>query len=218
MSIGEFVHDETPSSEIDRLEALHRPLVDAVRDLVDATIRTTVDDETVQRTQADIEALVDRLRARQSDGPAGVRFNSELRAWNWGNAVVGQRNAIAPPLELQRDPDGRMHAEVVLGAAYEGPPGLVHGGVAAMLLDHLMGETPSAGFSRVTLTGTLTMRYRRGTPLGRLRLEGRIDREEGRKVFVVARIADAEGVTVEADGVFIVPTWAAEAFDQVGAR
>ena len=60
-----------------------------------------------------------------------------------------------------------MHADVVLGAAYEGPPGLVHGGVAAMLLDHLMGETASAGHSRVTLTGTLTMRYRRGTPSGR---------------------------------------------------
>ena len=44
------------------------------------------------------------------------------------------------------------------------------------------------------------MRYRRGTPLGPLHLEGRIDREEGRKVFVVATISDAEGVTVEATG------------------
>lgn len=208
MSIGEFVHDETPTDEIERIEELYRPLVDAVRDLVDATIRTTVDDETVRRTQADLEALVARLRARQIDGPAGVRFNSEARAWNWGNAVVGKRNAIAPPLELVRDADGLMHADVVLGAAYEGPPGLVHGGVAALLLDHLMGETASAGHSRVTLTGTLTMRYRRGTPLGPLRLEGRIDREEGRKVYVVATLADAEGVTVEADGVFIIPKWA----------
>ena len=208
MSIGEFVHDETPTDEIERIEELYRPLVDAVRDLVDATIRTTVDDETVRRTQADVEALVARLRTRQVDGPAGVRFNSEARAWNWGNAVVGKRNAIAPPLELVRDPDGLMHADVVLGAAYEGPPGLVHGGVAALLLDHLMGETASAGHSRVTLTGTLTMRYRRGTPLGPLRLEGRIDREEGRKVYVVATLADPAGVTVEADGVFIVPQWA----------
>lgn len=207
MSIGEFIHDETPTSEIERLEALYRPLADAVRDLVDATIRTTVDDDTIRQAQADVEALVARLRARQLDGPAGVRFNSEARAWNWGNAVVGQRNALAPPLELVRDADGLMHADVVLGAAYEGPPGLVHGGVSALLLDHLMGETASAGHSRVTLTGTLTMRYRRGTPLGPLRLEGRIDREDGRKVYVVATLADAEGVTVEADGVFIVPRW-----------
>ena len=208
MTIGGFLHEEIPTQEIDRLEAVYRGLADAVRELVDATIRTTVDDETIRRTQADVEALVDRLRTRQLDGPAGVRFNSEARAWNWGNAVVGARNAIAPPLELVRDPDGLMHADVVLGAAYEGPPGLVHGGVSALLLDHLMGETASAGHSRVTFTGTLTMRYRRATPLGPLRLEGRIDREDGRKVYVVAHIADADGPTVEAEGVFIVPRWA----------
>jgi len=208
MSIGGFVHEETSTTEIERLEALHGPLADAVRDLVDATIRTTVDDETIRQTQADVEALVARLRSRQLDGPAGVRFNSEARAWNWGNAVVGLRNALAPPLDLVRDPDGRMHADVVLGAAYEGPPGLVHGGVAALLLDHLMGETASDGHRRVTLTGTLTLRYRRGTPLGPLRLQGRIDREDGRKVYVVATLGDAEGVTVEADGVFIIPKWA----------
>ena len=207
MSIGEFVHEELSNVELDRLEAAYGPLADAVRDLLDATIRTTVDADEVRAAQVELEALVARLRTRQLPGPAGVRFNSEARAWNWGNAVVGLRNALAPPLDLVRDPDGLMHADVVLGAAYEGPPGLVHGGVAALLLDHLMGETASNGHSRVTLTGTLTLRYRRGTPLGPLRLEGRIDREDGRKVYVVASIADAEGVTVEADGVFIIPKW-----------
>ena len=77
-----------------------------------------------------------------------------------------------------------------------------------MLLDHLMGETAAANFTRITFTGTLTMIYRRGTPLGPLRLDARIDREEGRKVWVVASIGDAEGPTVEAEGVFIIPKWA----------
>lgn len=207
-SFGAFIHEEIPNAEVERLEALFGPLADTVRDLVDATIRTTVDAETVRRTQAELEDIVARLRASQIDGPAGVRYNSEARSWSWGNAAVGLRNAIAPPMRLERDPDGLMHADVVLGAPYEGPPGLVHGGVSALLLDHLMGETASAGNSRVTFTGTLTMRYRRATPLGPLRLEGRIDREEGRKVYVVAHIADAEGVTIEADGVFITPKWA----------
>ena len=99
--------------------------------------------------------------------------------------MIGAHNAIAPPMVVVHDEFGRTHADIVLGAAYEGPPGLVHGGVAALFLDHLMGETAS-GLRRPTFTGTLTMRYRRGTPLGPLHLEGRIDREEGRKVFVVA--------------------------------
>jgi acyl-coenzyme A thioesterase PaaI-like protein len=93
---------------------------------------------------------------------------------------------------------------VVLGAAYEGPPGLVHGGVSALLLDHILGETAS-GRRRTAFTGTLTMRYRRGTPLGPLRLEGRIVGEERRKIFVAGSISDADGVTVEAEGIFIQP-------------
>ncbi|MFC7496764.1 MULTISPECIES: PaaI family thioesterase [unclassified Nocardioides] len=209
MSIGGFIHDDIPTAEVDRLEAAYGPLAAAVRELVDATIRTTVPEDEVRAAQAEVEALVTRLRARQLPGPAGVRFNSEARSWSWGNAVIGLRNAIAPPLQIVHPGPGRAYAAVTVGAAYEGPPGLVHGGVAAMLLDHIMGETASSGFSRVTFTGTLTMTYRRGTPLGDLRLESHIDREEGRKVWVVASISDSEGVTVEAEGVFIVPAWAA---------
>jgi acyl-coenzyme A thioesterase PaaI-like protein len=204
VSVGGFVHEETPTPEVDRREALKRPLTEAVRDLVDATIRTTVDDDEVRAVEKELTALVGRLRARQLPGPAGGRYNSDRRAWHWGNAVIGAHNPIAPPMVVVHDEYGRAHADVVLGAAYEGPPGLVHGGVSGMLLDHLMGETAS-GLTRPTFTGTLTMRYRRGTPLGPLHLEGRIDREEGRKVFVVATISDADGVTVEADGVFIEP-------------
>ena len=206
VGVGGFVRDDTPTPEVDRREAVLASLAGTVRELVDAAIRTTVDDDEVRRVREEVAALVGRLRASQLPGPAGVRYNGELRAWNWGNAVVGAANAIAPPLNVVHDSSG-CHADVVLGAAYEGPPGLVHGGVSAMLLDHIMGVTASA-MRRTTFTGTLTMRYRRGTPLGPLHLEASIVREEGRKVFVVASISDAEGVTVEADGVFIQPAGA----------
>ncbi|MER7546376.1 PaaI family thioesterase [Actinomadura sp.] len=206
VGVGGFVRDDTPTPEVDRREAVLASLAGTVRELVDAAIRTTVDDDEVHRVREEVAALVGRLRASQLPGPAGVRYNGELRAWNWGNAVVGAANAIAPPLNVVHDSSG-CHADVVLGAAYEGPPGLVHGGVSAMLLDHIMGVTASA-MRRTTFTGTLTMRYRRGTPLGPLHLEASIVREEGRKVFVVASISDAEGVTVEADGVFIQPAGA----------
>ncbi|MYV99119.1 PaaI family thioesterase [Streptomyces sp. SID3343] len=204
MTIDDFIQDDTPADEVDRRAAVLGSLADTVRDLVDATIRTTVPNEQLLSAQADLADLVTLLRANQLPGPASIRHNSAPTSWSWGNAVIGLANAIAPPLRLIRNPGGVFHAEVHLGAAYEGPPGLVHGGVSAMLLDHLMGETASA--SRGTIfTGTLTTRYRRGTPLGPLRLEARITHEEGRKVFVAATISDPEGVTVEADGVFIRP-------------
>lgn len=210
MSSARFTLDETPTDEVREATARHLPLTAAVRALVDATIRTTVAPAELAAVAAQVEALAARLRASQLDGPAGVRYNAEGHVWSWGNAVVGERNALAPPLVVVKDAEtGAVCSEVVLGAAYEGPPGLVHGGVAAMLLDHVMGVTASAR-RQLTMTGTLTLRYHRGTPLGPLRLEGRVEREEGRKIFVTADISDAAGVTVSAEGTFITPSWLSE--------
>ena len=46
------------------------------------------------------------------------------------------------------------------------------------------------------------------TPLGDLHVEAAIVRTEGVKTFAAGHLADADGVTVEAEGVFIQPRWA----------
>ena len=76
-----------------------------------------------------------------------------------------------------------------------------------MILDHVLGEGASLP-GQPRLTGTLTMRYRRMTRLGDLHTAARIVRTEGIKTYAVGHIADAEGITVEAEGVFITPRWA----------
>lgn len=200
---------DVPDEEIDALEARYGVLAEAVRELVDATIRTEADDLETAEALRHVRAATDLLRRRQVPGSAGVGYNATGRSWSWGNAAVGLRNAVAPPMAVEHDEAGSTRAEVDLGAAYEGPPGLVHGGVSALLLDHLMGVTASHGFSRVTVTGTLALRYREQLPLGRAVLAGRITGEDGRKVYVEARIEGAKGVAVEAEGVFIVPRWSA---------
>lgn len=74
-----------------------------------------------------------------------------------------------------------------------------------MLLDHVLGATAHKP-GKPAYTGTLTMRYLRGTRLGMpLHARARIDRVEGTKTFAVGHIADADGITVEAEGVFIHP-------------
>jgi acyl-coenzyme A thioesterase PaaI-like protein len=208
--VAGYVKDDLDPSEIERQRALYGPLTQSVRDLLDATIRTTVDDEEIRRAQADIEAVVARLRASQLDGPYGVRFGAEGRGRPWGNTVVGLRNAAAPPLIVDHDDEGNAWSDFHLGAAYEGPPGLVHGGVSAMILDQMLGEAAGAG-GKPGMTGTLTLRYRRATPLGDLRAEAWIDRSEGVKTWAKGHLVGPEGVTVEAEGVFILPRWAREA-------
>jgi acyl-coenzyme A thioesterase PaaI-like protein len=207
-----YVREDLSLEELDRQRALYGPLAQSVRELVDAVVRTEVDEDEILEARAEIEAITERLRKRQIEGSLGVRFNTNGDSRAWGNAVVGLRNAVAPPLAITRHPDGRASADFRLGAAYEGPPGLVHGGVAALVLDQILGEAASAG-GKPGMTGTLTLRYLRGTPLGDLRCEGHIDRVEGAKTYAKATLADADGVTVEAEGVFILPRWAREAFE-----
>ncbi|MDI6912080.1 PaaI family thioesterase [Nocardioides sp.] len=205
-----YVQDDISAEELERQKALYGPFTQAVRELVDATIRTEVDDDEVRAIQAEVEALTARLRAQQLDGPYGVRFGATGRGRPWGNSVVGLRNAIAPPLMIDHDDTGRAWSDFHLGAAYEGPPGLVHGGVSALILDQMLGEAAGAG-GKPGMTATLTLRYRRGTPLGDLRAEAWIERSEGIKTWARGHVMDAEGVTVEAEGLFILPRWAREA-------
>ncbi|MCV7298718.1 PaaI family thioesterase [Mycobacterium barrassiae] len=197
---------DVPAEEIERLRALYEPLAVSVRDLIDATIRTEVDADTVAAVKADIDAATARLRAKQCDGPFGVRYTSGGESMAWGNPVIGIRNPMAPPLTIQRDAEGKVFTDFHLGAAYEGPPGHVHGGVSALVLDHILGEVAATASPR--FTGTITLRYLRPTRLGQLHAEARITRTDGIKAYAAGHLADDEGITVEAEGVFIQPKWA----------
>ncbi|MGA9492248.1 MAG: PaaI family thioesterase, partial [Mycobacterium sp.] len=134
-------------------------------------------------------------------GSFGVRQAADGRPMPWGNVMIGVRNPIAPPLPINHGADGLVWCDFTLGAAYEGPPGHVHGGVCAMVLDHVLGATAHKP-GKPAYTGTLRIRFIRGTPLGPLRAEARVDRVEGVKTFAVGHVADAQGITAEAEGVF----------------
>ena len=202
----EFTVEDISAEEIARLRGIYEPLTESVRELVDTVIRTQADAQTVAAVKADIDAAVARLRSTQIDGAFGVRRTTSGESMGWGNAVIGIRNALAPPLEIHCDPDGRRWTDFHLGAAYEGPPGHVHGGVSALILDHVLGEAASPD-QKPRFTGSITVRYLRATPLGPLHAEAVITRTDGVKTFCAGHISDAEGITVEAEGVFITPRW-----------
>lgn len=205
-----YIHEEISTEDEARERELYGPLADSLRRLVDFAIRSRVPAEEIRGVTKEVEELVARLAADADEGPFGLRYTRDGRVRNYGNAVMGLRNAIAPPVVVQHDPEHkRAFAEFHLGAPYEGPPGMVHGGVSALLLDQVFGHAASLG-GAPGMTGTLTIKYRRPTPLGPLYIEGRIARVSGIKTTVVGHIADADGITVEAEGLFILPRWARE--------
>lgn len=204
-----FVEDDRPAEEIAEERRSSGALADAVRRLVDVTVRTTVAPSEVDAVAAEVERLTARLEAEAYDGSYGIRYSRDGDVRPWGNAVVGLRNPVAPPLVVHQDPSGRAWSDFHLGAAYEGPPGLVHGGVTALLLDQLLGEACGAG-KRSGMTANLSLTYRKPTRLGDLHGEARIDRIDGIKTWASGAISDADGVCVEAEGLFILPRWARE--------
>lgn len=199
------MHDQTPCIDFGQLESVYAPLAESIRRLVDASIRTEAGPAAVAAATSKIDSATAELSEALKPGPFGVHRNPDGQTIAWGNAVVGVRNPIAPPLVIHRDPDGLVWSEFVLGAAYEGPPNTVHGGVCALVLDHVLGATAHQP-DRAAFTGTLTLRYRRPTALGRpLRAQAHVERVEGVKTFAVGHLADEHGVTVEAEGIFIHP-------------
>lgn len=187
------------------MTSAHERLTGAVRRLIDATIRTEVDTSAIAAATEKIDSATAQLSDALLPGSFGVQTGSDGQSTALGNVVIGLRNPVAPPLAIHHGADGVVHTDFVLGAAYEGPPGHVHGGVCAMILDHVLGATAHLP-GKPAVTGTLTLRYLSGTPLGQpLHAQAHVERIDGVKTFAVGHIACSDGVTVEAEGIFIHP-------------
>ena len=206
----DFGFDMISAEEYERQRALYGPLTESLRRLIDAALHTEVGEHTVSDAKGRIEAAAQLLESKQRTVKT-LRHEGTGRPLAWANPAIGLRNAIAPPMVIHHEDDGRCWSEFTLSGAYEGPPGWVHGGICALVLDHLLGEAASEGLTKPKFTGTISLRYLRGTPLGPLRAEAGVEREEGVKTFAKGYLIDADGVTVEAEGVFIRPAWARDA-------
>lgn len=122
------------------------------------------------------------------------------------NPVNGRQNAFAPGLAMRGMPDGSVTATATLDVLCEGPPGYVHGGVSALLLDHLFG---AANFwaGAAGPTAKLSLRYMRPVPLDTpLTLTARQVSRDGRKLLATGTIEADGKICVEAEGLFIVTT------------
>ena len=116
--------------------------------------------------------------------------------------LIGLSNPVAPPLSMRVAGD-HIEGTVTFGSAYEGPPGHVHGGIVAAAFDEVLGMAQSMS-GQSGMTGTLTVRYRKPTPLHReLTIRAKTDRREGRKVFASGTLHAGDQLCAEAEAVFV---------------
>jgi uncharacterized protein (TIGR00369 family) len=98
-------------------------------------------------------------------------------------------------------------AHAVISENYEGPPGYLHGGIIATLLDEAMSKANRAG-GVTAMTRQMQVEYLRPVPSGvGIAIRGRVVRSEGRKHWTEAQIENLEGkVLASATGLFIAIT------------
>jgi acyl-coenzyme A thioesterase PaaI-like protein len=100
---------------------------------------------------------------------------------------------------------GEAVARFTLGASHEGAPGRGHGGITAAAFDDVLGFVLNIEHVPA-YTGELAVRYVRPAPLHRpLEMRARLDRHEGRKLYVTGDLWDGEIEIARATGLFIVP-------------
>lgn len=119
--------------------------------------------------------------------------------------ITSAINPLAPPLSIRQE-DGGSVADTQLPPQYVGPPGRVHGGIIALMLDQVLGNAAHASGLPPAYTRELTITYNEATPLDApIRVTGRVDRVEGRKRFLSGEILVDGRVSASASGVWISP-------------
>ena len=176
----------------------------AARRVVEAVLRAgDTSGADMRQATATLHALADQL-----EGHAPPVSDRLVEMWAGEGVtsydpVTGPRNPLAPPLTLRGVEDGSIEAVTTLGMAYQGPPGCVHGGVSALLLDHTLGVANHwAGLSGVT--AELTVRYHRPVPLFEpLTVSGRQVSVDGRKIRTEGTLSAGGTVRVSVQGLFV---------------
>jgi acyl-coenzyme A thioesterase PaaI-like protein len=187
-----------------------RRLAAALRPLITLTVASTFEDGVLDEAAGRVEAVLADLTA--AAGPKRPRRQPDIAQHAQDffptSPIMGMANPIAPPVRVRvvDGPDGgprEIRAEAWFDWAYEGPPTCVHGGVIAETFDEMLGAANMVA-GNPGMTGTLTVRYRKPTPLRTpLQIEARCLGRDGRKINTWAGIYHEGVLTAEADGLFI---------------
>ena len=167
-------------------------LADALRRLLDVAVDArTLDGPTLARAAHaidEVSADVEAARDERAPDTRPIPFD-------------GQR---VPMPSWQYDVDDRgLVARGRFSNGHTGPPGTVHGGWIAFAFDEILGwANVHAGFP--SMTGKLTIRYRKPTPIGAaVEFSVPNPRVEGKRVHVHGTLSVDGSVTAEAEGLFV---------------
>ena len=116
----------------------------------------------------------------------------------------GPANPIGLHLDFYVAEDQSVVCMPVVAANFEGPPGLLHGGIIATLLDEAMSKAVRVR-GLTAMTRKMDVEYLRPVPSATaIRIVGKLVRSEGRKHWTEAQLFDDKlKILATAKGLFI---------------
>jgi acyl-coenzyme A thioesterase PaaI-like protein len=170
--------------------------IEAVRTLGDHTRAVDAPDHVITDAADMIEAVSRLLAPYDADEwttPSGRRMDLPNRG-----------NIMQVPADLKTVGD-EVDGTVRFRRFHLGRNGAVHGGALALMWDSVL------GFAAFRLTRSLKQRtaylhvnYRKIVPIDMdMQVDARIDRSEGRKIFVTGRLLDHDEVLCDAEALFV---------------
>jgi acyl-coenzyme A thioesterase PaaI-like protein len=201
-----FAYWMAASEKAEGAWAAKRRLATAMRQVIDRLVTTDAPEKELEAAADALERYAERLathpRRKMPMGFSEVANAGDVAGFFDMSPLIGLSNPMSPPIRLRVE-DDEVRGTAIFGAAYEGPPGHVHGGFVAAAFDEVLGFAQSLS-GNPGMTGTLTIRYRKPTPLyTELRFVARVLRVEGRKIFTEGQVFAGEVLTAEAEGLFI---------------
>ena len=185
-------------------------LAESIRGLTETLLCVPALDATlaaeVERTRMALDALERALAPHALRDPL-PRMGAEpgtQRPYYVSGVILGPHHPLRPELRIAHEA-GVTQGTVTFGVTFEGPPGCVHGGFVAHFFDQILGQHNL--WARIpAMTGTLSVRFRKGTPILReLSFDVRHERRGERKVITRGRLHAGGEVFAEAEGTFVVP-------------
>ena len=182
-------------------------LASATRALNEKLVSTDIDPELAAALTEKIEDLTEELsQAQQVSGLVDMARRGQRGTIDdvMGElvSVGGRSHPCSPELRWQEAPNQIM-GTVRFSQAFEGPPGHVHGGWVAGVLDHLMGMTHvRTGYPG--MTGGLSVRYLKPTPLNQvIEVSAQATELDDKRTEVKAEMRFGETTTATAEAIFV---------------
>ena len=182
-------------------------LASATRALNAKLVSTDIDPELAAALTEKIEGLTAELsQAQQVDGLVDMAKRGERGTIDdvMGELVsVGGRSHPCSPELLWQEASNRITGTVRFSQAFEGPPGHVHGGWVAGVLDHIMGMT-HVRTGHPGMTGGLSVRYLKPTPLNQLiEISAEATELDDKRTEVKGTMRCGETTTATAEAIFV---------------